>query len=187
MGRVYQGGVFIIPADVKPHGGGEWDEAAVILPEVRDNAIINYDHLVEDFEIFDRKFFPISKEGLNRLFMKSGNDGRVMLQVENLTDPKTVFIEWLPYNRGLIDLSKYDYFIMDNSFWDGENPPTVPNGIRESIGHIIVAAIGKQTDINGKDKHFAIINNAVCTLVNNPETGGGDPPGSGTQIPPGGN
>lgn len=178
MGRVYQGAVYILPADVKPREGGDWAEGIVITPEERDATLAIYDGLVERDKTVNRRFFPISEEGIDRLFKKSDSE-RIMLQVENIDKPDEIFIEWMSYERSFFDLSKFDYFIFDRQYWDRVNPPTIPNGIKGSIGAVIVAAMGKSES----GSYHIIINSAVCFLVNNPEKVGGDPPGAGTKIP----
>jgi hypothetical protein len=183
MGKIYQGGIYVMPKDVKPKAGGNWQPDNIFTPEERDQMLSDYDGLKTEDEIIERRFFPISKNGIERLFSKSMDTDRIMLQVENLTDSIKVNIEWMEYDKKRIDLTSFDYFIFDDNLWNGDNPPSIPNGIIKSIGQIIVASIGMKTDANGVVSHFLIVNNAMCTLVNNPETGGGDPPGSGVQIP----
>ena len=173
MGKIFdRGGQFILDRLPDPTTGvRDWaPPGSVISTAERNVALDNY------WGGLDRKYFPISDHSLLDLIYESRRYGKIMLCVENIEKPDSVNIKWLPYDKSIMNAAD-DYYIVESSFLNGNNPADVPNGIMGAVGDIIVATIGEKND-----DHLIIINRASITLTDDPG-GGGNPPGSGAQIP----
>jgi hypothetical protein len=122
-----------------------------------------------------RKYFPINEDDIKDLLIIGG--GKVMIEVQNKKTPTDLRMKWIPYDKTIAQNNlNSDYYVIEQGFFDNQNPPDIPDGIFYSFGDIICATMGV-----GNGNYFVIVNQIYCNLVNNGS--GGPPPGSGLQVP----
>lgn len=116
-----------------------------------------------------RKYFPIDMADLANLYDKSdeyfdargNNHGQsIIVYVQNMDDPKTAKLSWLPYKNDTIwdnSLTSY-YWILPRKFFDGNvsnDPDFYLGGIAIcEKAHIICGMIGE----NANDMYYVYVN-----------------------------
>lgn len=187
LAKVYYDGIWMIPPDyitTLPH----------FTPEERDVMINNYWG-----NQGEKRWFATSVDDLTDLYDQSvpKNADKVVLQVSNITNPKKVKAEYMPYDESFIkNVEKTgkpvntNFYVLDRKFFDGRNPyKGVPNGMRyvNEKGlqtNAITARFGKKINTETNEVKYFVLFQATYTYFFYESSGiGNGGSGGGIQIP----
>ena len=190
MGQIFDNGALFI-TDTTPRGAANWDPKYTINSLARDGLLNEYWG-----ENAERKYFSIFENVLLDIFSNKGaseenNDiKKIMLQVENMTDPKSLNIIWKTHDPAYIRQNpSYDYFIVSKSYFSNYHQADIPDGILLGKADIIVASLGLDKSTPSDPKYYIIINQAKIVQGKIELLGQshakilGPPPGSGLRVP----
>jgi hypothetical protein len=178
MIKIYRNAQFIVLESTN-EDGDSWDKGETVFLDKVEKLIGTYDSDHPVYKMKGKK--KIKTVDLEDIILKAGktSDEKLCVKIKNhksvsgsVPDP-VIEITHFDSNEKL-DNPDVEYFILKSKHLTDQNSPTIPGGILRAMSSNFTLHIGKRVN-----QHYLIILNDDFGGT------GGNPPGSGTQIPTG--
>lgn len=165
--QIFQESQFVVAPNTGPASG--WAPGTTVDTNLRDALLLEY------WGGSKRKMFLCSDTELQALLQQS-SEHKILVVGKNVDSPSQVELSWHAYEPARAS-GVDNYYVIEASFFTGENPADVPNGILGAEGDTTGATVGKKGE-----SYFLLINRIKYELTGQ---GGinGMPPGVGVKIP----